>query len=68
MKLVISGLPVDDRLTKLFLTVPNILKGKSIVTEIVICPAYVLASSKQSEWTVGLRLRPHMSIRYSREL
>ena len=53
MNPVISSLPIDDRLTKLFMAVPDILKGKSIVTEVVICPAYVLAYSRRSESAVA---------------
>lgn len=44
----LSYLPRDEQLTNLLKTFHSVLKGSCIVTEVISCPAYVMAMSTQS--------------------
>ncbi|KAG1842267.1 hypothetical protein DFJ58DRAFT_58836 [Suillus subalutaceus] len=44
-----SSLPHDERLTRLLKSMPGVLKGKYIVTEVISCAAYMMHLSDQKE-------------------
>ncbi|KIJ60772.1 hypothetical protein HYDPIDRAFT_43109 [Hydnomerulius pinastri MD-312] len=51
-----SSLPKDERFTSLFRAAHEALKGKSIITQVISCPAYLMVLSRQKGEKVSASL------------
>jgi hypothetical protein len=46
-----TSLPKDERIVGLFKSVPGVLRGKFVVTEVISCSAYLMHLSDKSKHT-----------------
>ncbi|KAG1842270.1 hypothetical protein DFJ58DRAFT_707480 [Suillus subalutaceus] len=50
-----SSLPHDERIIRVLKSMPGVLKGKYIVTEVISCAAYMMHLSDQKQFSVPLK-------------
>ncbi|KAG1744587.1 uncharacterized protein EDB91DRAFT_1080688 [Suillus paluster] len=57
-----SSLPNDERIIELLKSMPDILKGKFIVTEVISCAAYMMHLSEKKAYSISATLKANVPV------